>query len=264
MREVGYALVIEIPPEDLREQYIENGKSFEECAEYFNCSSSLIENRLHEYDIPTRPAGGEPVEISKSELRELYVEKDLSTVEIADRYNCHNSTISSKLNEQGISTEGPNHGNSLNLPKEELIDLYVQQEKTTYELADYYDCDSTVIERRLRWYGITKRHTGPSDDPWEYKYGSSWRRQRRKALERAEYRCELCGMTDDEHRKTHIEPTRGVRFGLDVHHRVSVRLFKRWDLPIDDANQLVNLEVLCQSCHQNFGDRVGTFEVFEE
>lgn len=252
-------MVIQIQPEELRVQYIEEGKSFEECAEYFDCSSSLIEQRLHEYDIPTRPAGSDPVDISESELRELYVDTGLSTVEIAERYGCHNATISSKLKDAGISTEGPNHGNSLNLPEEELIELYVERGKTTYDLAEYYDCDPTVIERRLRWYGIEERHTGPSDDPWEYKYGSSWRRQRKKALERADYRCERCGITDNEHRETHVEPTRGVGFGLDVHHRVSVTLFRRWELCIDDANILSNLQVLCQSCHKEYGDRVGTF-----
>lgn len=149
------------------QKYLDEGLSFEACADHFGCSSSTIENRLHQYDIPTRPTGSDPVEISESELRELYVESGLSTVDIAEMYDCHNSTISNKLKEHGIPTTGPNHGNSLKLPDDELVELYLNEERTTVDLAERYDCDPTVIERRLRWQGIETRHTDAGEDPWE-------------------------------------------------------------------------------------------------
>jgi transposase len=183
--------VTHIPRDELAKKYLDEGLSFEDCAEHFGCSSSTIENRLHQYDIPTRPPGSEPGEIKETDLRELYVDMGLSTVEIAEMYDCHNSTISSKLKQYGISTEGPNHGNALQIPEEELVTLYVDEDQTTYELAERYNCDPTVIERRLRWYGIETRHTTAGDGEWEYKYGPTWQRQRRKALEAAGYRCEV-------------------------------------------------------------------------
>jgi 5-methylcytosine-specific restriction endonuclease McrA len=68
-------------------------------------------------------------------------------------------------------------------------------------------------------------------------------------------------MTDGEHRTKYVDLTRGVGFGLDVHHRVPVRRFKQWPTAsIDDANCLSNLQVLCQDCHAEHGDRVGTSE----
>jgi|GEM_PF-5239616 len=233
----------------------------EACAEEFDCSSTLIEFRLHRYGVPTRPAGSDPIDISEEELTRLYVEAGRSTVEIAERFDCHDSTISRKLKEYDIPTSGSDHGNAVRIPKDELVESYVEDGNTTYELADRYDCDPTVIERRLRWYGIETRHTSAGDGDWQYKYGANWRRQRRKALERARYRCERCGMTDGEHRMRYRDRTRDVGLGLDVHHRVSLRSFRRWDVAsVADANSLSNLEVLCQSCHTNHGDRVGTSE----
>jgi len=43
--------------------------------------------------------------------------------------------------------------------KEELTKLYVEQDKTTYEIASIYSCDRRTISRYLKQYGITiKRH----------------------------------------------------------------------------------------------------------
>lgn len=251
----------EIPEDELRELYLSDERSIQECADHFGCSSTLIEFRLQRYDIPTRAPGSEPVDIPEETLYELYVETGLTTLEIAERFDCHNSTISRKLEQYDIPTYGSNHGHAVDISEDELVTLYVEEERTTYELAERYDCDPTVIERRLRWYGVETRHTTAGDGDWEHKYGSNWRKQRRKALERADYRCEICGTTDGEHRMTYVDETRGIGLGLDVHHRVSARLFERWEAAsIEDANSLSNLEVLCQACHAEHGDRVGTSE----
>lgn len=254
----------DISKDELYEMYVKEGLSIEECADHFGCSTSPIEQRLRAFDIEVRPRGNQRLDVPQEVLHELYVEAGLTTVEIADRFDCHPSTIGRKILEQGIPTDGANHGHAIDIPESELVERYVENGETTYELGEYYGCDPSVIERRLRWYDISLRHTSAGDGTGAYKYGSNWRRQRRKALERADYSCQRCGITDAEHRGKHVDRTRGVGIGLDVHHRVSVRLFKRWALPFEDANRLSNLEVLCQSCHRNFGDRVGTLEVIEE
>lgn len=249
-----------IPEEILRKLYLDEKLSMNECAAHFGCSSSLIELKLGAYDIPTRPPGSEPVEIAEEELYELYVEAGLSTVDIAEKFDCHNSTISDRLAEYGIKARGPNHGRSLQIPEDELRRLYVEEERTTYELGEYYNCDPTVIERRLRWYGIEERHTLPGDNDWEEPYGDNWDEQRRRAKERSDYKCEHCGISEDEHRRQFVDETRNVGIGLDVHHKIRAGLFRRWNVPdIEDANALRNLQVLCQECHAEHGDRGGTY-----
>lgn len=250
-----------IPKDELERLYLDEGLSIKECAEYFECSTAPIEDRLRKYDIPVRSRGNQPLELPEDTLRELYVEAGLTTAQIAVRFDCHPSTIGHRLNEYDIPTDGRNHGHAVDIPEDELRRLYVDEGKTIYELAERYECDPTVVERRLGWYGIETRHTSAGDGDWEYPYGSNWRKQRRRALARADYRCEICGMTDAEHRRAYEDPTRELGVGLDVHHRVSVRLFERWDVAsIEDANGLENLEVLCQGCHAKHGDRTGTSE----
>lgn len=69
-------------------------------------------------------------------------------------------------------------------------------------------------------------------------YGESWNEQRRIAVDNADYACELCGMSRNEHYDEY-----GI--DLDVHHRIPVRSF---DEP-DDANFQSNLVVACRNCH---------------
>lgn len=72
-------------------------------------------------------------------------------------------------------------------------------------------------------------------------YGENWDEIREMCLERDDYRCKLCGMTEEEHREWH---SRGS--GLHVHH---IRPLAEFD-SAEEANALDNLVTLCISCHQ--------------
>jgi len=73
-------------------------------------------------------------------------------------------------------------------------------------------------------------------------YCGIWNEQRRKPLERDGHECVQCGISNEEHK---------ARFGreLDVHHRVPVRLFAKWDCHIRDAHALRKLVTYCRTHH---------------
>lgn len=64
-------------------------------------------------------------------------------------------------------------------------------------------------------------------------YGPNWPKQRDLARARDGFRCQVCGEPEGE--KTH-----------HVHHKIPFRMFDS----IEQANQLVNLITLCNSCHR--------------
>lgn len=93
--------------------------------------------------------------------------------------------------------------------------------------------DNLTGEDHPRWQ--------PGEKP-EY-YGPNWRKNRRRALERDQYRCQHCGITQPEH---------VVEYGesLTVHHLEPIRTYatdNEWDY--EQANRLENLQTLCRSCH---------------
>ena len=106
-------------------------------------------------------------------------------------------------------------------------------EKEPY-LANQHDdhfCDDSC---RGRWISENQKN---SDNPnWKggvtHEFGENWPRQRRRVMNRDEI-CQICGSDGSD---TH----------LDVHHIVPRSEF---DI-VENANSLLNLVLLCRSCHK--------------
>jgi len=72
-------------------------------------------------------------------------------------------------------------------------------------------------------------------------YGGIWDEARKKALERDDSECQVCGITAQEHREEYGR-------SLDVHHIQPSRTFDDQR----DAHVLTNLITLCLSCHKKW------------
>lgn len=77
-------------------------------------------------------------------------------------------------------------------------------------------------------------------------YGTNWKEQREKALNRDGYQCVVCGMTREKHKERYNRD-------LTVHHRIPIREF--WDgddLDYESANDVKNLMTVCRGCHKRW------------
>jgi len=96
---------------------------------------------------------------------------------------------------------------------------------------------------------------GPENGNWkggyEPYYGPDWRSQRRKALERDDCECQVCGRGEAEIGR---EP--------DVHHIRPFRKFGRVDH--EEANALDNLVTLCPEHHRQVEKGVVSLEGYEQ
>lgn len=81
----------------------------------------------------------------------------------------------------------------------------------------------------------------PDTAEFEPYYGQNWHEQRQQALERDNYECRVCGLTEEQHQAAHEQ-------SLHVHHIKPLRTF---DDP-EDANTLDNLVALCKGCHNRW------------
>lgn len=105
--------------------------------------------------------------------------------------------------------------------------------------ADYYATDEDPDdvqepdEGERTYKGYKDRYTGY--------YGVDWATIRARVLDRDDHRCQVCGLTDEEHRQ------RDDLFGggLHVHHHRPAKDFSDYE----DANDLANLTALCATCH---------------
>lgn len=177
-------------------------------------------------------------------LRELYVERGLSSMEIAERFDVSDSTIRDNLERYGIEIRSTKESHRLKAPKElrdedTLRNLYQEKGLTNAEIAERVGVTgSTVTMWRYR-HGIPandppsgSEHYAWKENPESVDYGDNWFHQRIAARERDGNTCQICGKEADDR-------------NLDVHHITPVR---KYDSP-EDANELDNLITLCRKCH---------------
>jgi len=182
-------------------------------------------------------------------LREQYVNEGRSTYDIADECGCSSTTVNRWLEKHAIKTR-PSSG----LPPDMLTDegwlreQYVEEERSTRDIADECGCGSSTISRWLKRHGIgTRSIEGEHNPRWNggsQPYGLGWNASKRRAVrERDGYICQApaCSVTQDDHLDRYDER-------LHVHHLIKAR-------DVDDPeerNAAENLITLCRDCHQRW------------
>jgi 5-methylcytosine-specific restriction endonuclease McrA len=104
------------------------------------------------------------------------------------------------------------------------------------ECEGKWKSENKVKENHPNWKGGHKKS-----------YGPNWNQQRNKRLERDDYSCVVCGMSNEEHKEQ-----RGIE--LHVHHIERKESFRDEDGMLDHkrANRLENLITLCYTCHNRW------------
>ena len=102
-----------------------------------------------------------------SEIVQLYKSR-LSTNKIAEMLDCNCGTIYRHLKKAGVQIRshseanlGVKHQDRIEISKNELIDLYVNQQLSAYDIAKIKGIKPLVIYDRLTEYGIPRTHKHP-------------------------------------------------------------------------------------------------------
>lgn len=176
-------------------------------------------------------------------LRELYIEEELSTREIADRLDTSNPTISRYLRKYGIETRTPDTDTERLSDRRWMEQKYVEEELPQHEIAELCDTTQGNVSLWLDKHGIVgfnKYHkpTGPvpfCTDPWH-----GYERWRNRHGEEAQ--------AVRIHRLIAVaEWGFDAVCGMDVHHKNEVP----WD------NRAENLELMSRSEHVAHHNRKG-------
>lgn len=90
------------------------------------------------------------VVIPRPLLKQLYLEKGMSTWSIAKELHCSQDTVVRRLHEYAI----PIHSRRKELPMKEMAYLYLKEGLSVKQLAKRYQCSHTTVAARLRNLGI--------------------------------------------------------------------------------------------------------------
>ncbi len=104
----------------------------------------------------------------EEELWELYVTQELSSTEIASMHGCHSQTIINRLREYRIPVRSRGEAallkrgenalhQGVNIPEEELRELYEVQKLSTINIGEIYGCSHRTVLNKMAEYGIESR-----------------------------------------------------------------------------------------------------------
>lgn len=122
--------------------------------------------------------------------------------------------------------------------KAQLLE-FIEQDLTYYQMAELHGVNYKTISNRLRRFGLLQGHRSGARCSWykggyEKSRGERWfTKIRPAALERDEYKCQHCGITQEEAYEK--------KWSLHVHHLIPYR--------VSQDNSLDNLITLCSYCH---------------
>lgn len=249
-------------PDVLREMYEKHG-SIRGVARELDAGRGAVGRQMEDFGIKPDHNRAEITKLKDADwLRREYVEKDRTLADIADERGCDKSTVANYLDEHDIEARtGSPPRAEIDGGPEQLHEDYVEKGMTRSELAEKHDVSEGTIQRRMLEWDIATRRVGPENPPtgadhhlYEHGNGHSiprgpeWSVQRRKALERDDYRCVVCGMTMKEQRARSSK-------GLNVHHIIRREDFRRdetGEIDWDAADSLNNLITLCHKHHEKW------------
>lgn len=159
-------IIDKISPKRLGALYWHQKMSSTEIAKVYNCDPGYIRDLLRKYRTQTRTLSEAirlrfGINIPKGELKRLYIEKKLSSPEIARIYKHNHATVRSRLREYGIKIRTLSEANkiryNINISEKELKKLYSEREISSPEIAKIYHCAPGTIRNLLKKYGIRVR-----------------------------------------------------------------------------------------------------------
>lgn len=152
----------------------EKGFSLKEVAKKFNCSDIPVKRILKEQGIKIRNSGFycigktpyNKLKLDEKKIVEMYLKENLSILKLSKIFNCDRLPIRKilrknniKIRNSGVYMEGKISPRRLNLPEQEIIDMY-NKNISGMGIAEKFGCNDTVIYRILKRNGIKVKELG--------------------------------------------------------------------------------------------------------
>jgi predicted DNA-binding protein YlxM (UPF0122 family) len=145
--------------EELVRLYFDEQLSLNAIAECIGVSVGTIGNRLRAAGYPLRPRGAaigqfKHPEVNTADLVQAWRENAKLTA-IAKHFHISRPAVVYRLKQEGVQL--PQRKHKVYLPDEEIIRLYVDENRTLAEIAKHFGVGQTTIHRKLTSLGVEIR-----------------------------------------------------------------------------------------------------------
>ncbi|CAN7193972.1 hypothetical protein [Knoellia sp. LjRoot47] len=163
--------LVTVTDDTLRALYVEDGLSCREIGERFDSSESAISRRLRAIpDLTMRTKAITPArcarrpDLDRDAIVAQYEAGDTAKA-VAERHQCSDRTVLTILHQRGVAIRGRSSYDTHFTPRPARIDLdkavlerlYVDEQRTAYEIADELEVSLSTVRRQLRHHDIPLR-----------------------------------------------------------------------------------------------------------
>ena len=153
----------DIPCDELRKKYLDEGKSETDIAKEYGCGKSSIGRRRVECGIPARSGPSavqikQRISIDRATLERLYVTEGRGEKEVGAIMNHDPRTVRRLLREHGISLR-KRQAHRDRISPETLHRMYVTDRRSIASIAREFECGAQVVSDLLREHRIEKRRS---------------------------------------------------------------------------------------------------------
>ncbi|MEW6477431.1 MAG: hypothetical protein AB1679_34700 [Actinomycetota bacterium] len=149
----------------LRRLYVEERLSLAEIGERAGCSRAAVGKRLRQAGITARPRGGRARPLDESDvadrLRDLYVERGLSVLEVARRLGRSRDWVIARLDRYGLPRRGWQKKPRPALPAARLRRLWVDERRSVPEVAEHFGVPADWVRAELARHAIRRPRRPP-------------------------------------------------------------------------------------------------------
>ncbi len=158
--------VRKLTKEELEEEYLRQRKTTYQIAKEVGVKPCTIREWMRKFSIPRRnrfeSLYGNITKPTKEQLEQLYIHEKKNTREIGEEFGVSNTLVGKWLKEYGFELRW---GSKAKLPnvekpsKKELEKLYVEQERTTTQIANLFNVSASTIGHWLKENKISTRNS---------------------------------------------------------------------------------------------------------
>lgn len=220
----------------LYQKYVVEKLSSLQIADLLGCHRTTVVKWLKRHDIPRKRKATVYCENCGAEL-----ERGFSRIKRAERQFCNRRCKGQWMKTNYRGGSNPHYKKRVEVEcaycggKKKILPCRAEREQDNF-FCDYacmgaWQSEHLSGKRSYAWKGGRVKY-----------YGPNWQRQRRKARQRDNFRCQVCGIQENE-----------LNRELDVHHIVP---FLEFGYVVGEnaayrkANRLTNLLSLCPTCHR--------------
>ncbi len=146
--------------EEIARLYVKEQCTLAEIAQELGADDGTIRQRLVRMGVPRNSRSKAYTLLDDNEIKYMYVVERHTMTEIAQKLGVSAPTIRQRLITQGVPLRSKSENLRLPLNEDEIIRLYIEERKSSTEIAQQFGVDRSVILDRLEARGIPRRTSG--------------------------------------------------------------------------------------------------------